>query len=368
MNVHEYDFEAEDKDEQKSRIYLVSFDDIRLGSKRRYLIKGLIPRSGLVVVWGPPKSGKSFVVFDMVMHVALDRPYRGRRVHAGPAVYCAFEGQSGFEARGEAFRKKFLAQNKKHVPFYLQPVTIDLVNDAPELIRVTRQTLGNVKPVVIVLDTLSRSLRGSESSDQDMSAYIRAADTLREAFDCAVIIVHHCGLEANRPRGHTSLTGAAEAQLAVSRHSTGEIVTTVEYMKDGPEGDTIVSRLENVEVGTDEDGEPVTSCVVVPADIGDKRTNIKVPPSAKLALDALNEAIIESGEVVSGGNIPPQTRTVPIVRWREVCEAKMIANSEKPDSKYKAFVRASKHLQKAGIIGVWNDRVWVAGQAGQART
>jgi hypothetical protein len=182
----------------------------------------------------------------MVMHVALDRPYRGRRMHAGPAVYCAFEGQSGFEARGEAFRKKFLAQNKKHVPFYLQPVTIDLVNDAPELIRVTRQTLGNVQPVVIVLDTLSRSLRGSESSDQDMTAYIRAADTLREAFDCAVIIVHHCGLEANRPRGHTSLTGAAEAQLAVSRHSTGEIVTTVEYMKDGAEGDRIVGRLEQV--------------------------------------------------------------------------------------------------------------------------
>ena len=36
---------------------------------------------------------------------------------------------------------------------------------------------------------------------------------------------------------------------------------TVEYMKDGAEGDTIVSRLENVEVGIDEDGDPITSCV-----------------------------------------------------------------------------------------------------------
>jgi hypothetical protein len=108
---------------------------------------------------------------------------------------------------------------------------------------------------------------------------------------------------------------------------------------------------------------------VVPADIGGTRTGIKkVPPSAKLALDALNEAVAESGEVVSGGSIPPQTRTVPVVRWRKVCEAKMIADSEKPDSKYKAFVRASKCLQSIGLIGVWNDRVWVVGQAGQART
>jgi hypothetical protein len=123
-----------------------------------------------------------------------------------------------------------------------------------------------------------------------------------------------------------------------------------------------------VEVGKDHDGEPITSCIVLPADIGTTRADIKVPPPAKLALDVLNEAIAESGEVVSGGSIPPQTRTVLLVRWREVCEAKMIAASEKPDSKYKAFVRASKRLQALKIIGVWNDRVWVVGQAGQART
>ena len=254
------------------------------------------------------------------------------------------------------------------MPFYLEPVTLDLVKDAAELIRVIRLTLGNVKPAVIGLDTLSRSLRGSESRDEDMGAYIRAADSLREAFDCAVIIVHHSGIEGGRPRGHTSLTGAADAQLSVSRDTGGSIVMTTEYMKDGPEGDRIVSRLEQVQVGVDEDGEPITSCVVLPADTASTRAEIKVPPSAKLALDALNEVITESGQVVSGGSIPPRTRTVPVVRWREVCEAKMIANSEKPDSKYKAFVRASKHLQKAGIIGVWNDRVWVVGQAGQART
>jgi hypothetical protein len=32
-----------------------------------------------------------------------------------------------------------------------------------------------------------------------------------------VVIVHHCGIEGTRPRGHSSLTGAADAQLAVKR-------------------------------------------------------------------------------------------------------------------------------------------------------
>jgi RecA-family ATPase len=171
VTVHEYDFKGDDDDQPQSRIRLVPFDDIKLRSERRYLIKGLIPRTGLVVVWGPPKSGKSFKIFDMLLHVALNRRYRGRRVHSGPVVYCSFEGQTGFEARCAGFRKKFLAQNKDFVPFYLQPVTLDLIKEAPELIRVIQKTLGNVKPAVIALDTLNRSLRGSESSDEDMSAY-----------------------------------------------------------------------------------------------------------------------------------------------------------------------------------------------------
>jgi hypothetical protein len=28
---------------------------------------------------------------------------------------------------------------------------------------------------------------------------------IRNAFGCAVIVVHHCGIDATRPRGHTSL-------------------------------------------------------------------------------------------------------------------------------------------------------------------
>ena len=33
-----------------------------------------IPRVGLVVVWGPPKCGKSFWAFDLAMH-AWDEPF-----------------------------------------------------------------------------------------------------------------------------------------------------------------------------------------------------------------------------------------------------------------------------------------------------
>src|SRR5262249_10255736 len=140
-----------------------------------------------------------------------------------------------------------------------------------------------------------------------------------------------------------------------------------EYLKDGPPGDSIVGRLESVEVGIDEDGDPITSCVVRASETCGK-AGAKVKGAAKVALDALYDAILDHGEIVEDGPIPPNTRTISVVRWRQYCEAKTIADTDAPDSKRKAFVRASKRLQQLQIIGVWNDRVWYAGQTGQGRT
>jgi len=256
---------ALDARRNEPRIKLVPFNKIRLSTERRYLVKGIIPHPGLTVIWGPPKSGKSFWTSDVVLHAALGWEYRERRVKQGSVVYCCFEGQSGIQARVEAFRQRFLTEEVEDVPFFLQPVTMDLVKEHGELITAIRNV--NQIPVAVVLDTLNRSLVGSESSDEDMSAYVRATDAIRDAFNCSVLVVHHCGVSGDRPRGHTSLTGAADAQLAVKKDLNENVIVTVEYMKDGKSGDTIVSRLELVEeVGLDEDGDRITSCVVVPSE------------------------------------------------------------------------------------------------------
>ena len=162
---------ALDARRKEPRIKLVPFDRIQLGADRRYLVKGIIPYPGLSVIWGPPKSGKSFWAFDLVMRVALGWDYR---VHQGPVVYCCFEGQTGIRTRVEAFKQKFLGEDSEGVPFFLQPVTIDLVKEHEELIAAIRAIES--PPVAVVLDTLNRSLAGSESSDTDMSNYVRATD------------------------------------------------------------------------------------------------------------------------------------------------------------------------------------------------
>lgn len=345
------------------RIRLIAFDDVQLPTRRRYLVKGLIPRVGLTVVWGPPKSGKSFWTFDLMLHVALGREYRGRRVHPGPVVYCAFEGQTGIEARCAAFAQRFLADDRDRVPFFIEPVTLDLVKDAKELAGAIRLALGDVNPVAIVLDTLNRSLSGSESRDEDMGNYVRAADSLREAFECAVVVVHHCGIDGSRPRGHTSLTGAADAQLSVSRDAADNIVVTVEYAKDGPQGDNVLSRLEVVDIGADDDGEMITSCVVLPVDGAAPVRNRgarKLSDRQRLALDALDECAATTGRAPPREfGLPAGLVAVSLSDWRaELYRAGVLD----PDAKNprEDFRRVKTSLQARRLIGARDNLVWRA--------
>jgi len=342
------------------RFNLTPYSDITLPQGRDYLVKGMVPRQGVVVAWGAPKCGKSFLAYDLAMHVALGREYRGRRVQQGPVVYIAAEGASGQGARIAAWRTRNMGGHDGPVPFALVADRPDLVADADQLIAAIGEQMPDSPPVLVVVDTLNRTFTGSESSDEDMTAYVQAADRIKDAFGCAVLIVHHCGHESTRPRGHTALTGAADAQISVKRDSAGKIVTTVEYAKDFAEGAETVSTLEVVEVGIDDDGDSITSCVVVPSDepVSRSTKSQRLPAGSEIALKALREAIAEGGETPPSSNhVPANVRGVKADLWRRFAYARDTDAS--PESKRQAFHRASKHLQANGLVAAWNDWVWV---------
>ena len=244
------------------RFSLAKLDEVLMTTSPYYVVKNLIPREGLVVAYGPPKCGKSFWCFDLLMHVALGWDYRGLHVKKGPVVYAALEGVQGFKRRVEAFRRTRC--DAKGAAFYLTFSPLDLIRDHKALIASIRAK--GVVPSVVAIDTLNRSLVGSESKDEDMAAYVRAAEAIREAFGCVVVIVHHCGHNAERPRGHSSLLGAADVLIAVKRDASNNIDAVVEASKDGTLGLEIVSRLVVVDLGLDDDGDDITSCVIEPVD------------------------------------------------------------------------------------------------------
>jgi RecA-family ATPase len=103
----------------------------------------------------------------------MGREYRGRRVHQNEVVYLALEGQDGFGKREEAFCQRYLEPGDTVPAFKLCGAKLDLVKDHPQLIADIRRQSSS--PGCVVIDTMNRSLVGSEAKDADMTAYLRAA-------------------------------------------------------------------------------------------------------------------------------------------------------------------------------------------------
>ena len=172
------------------------------------------------------------------------------------------------------------------------------------------------------------------------------------------IVVIACAMASN---GLMPASHMADAQIAVKRDAAGTITCTLEWMKDGPEGDEIFSRLESVEVGSDEDGGPITSCVVVPAEEGSAATGQrKVSGKPKIALNLLREGISRDGEEPPpNSHRPDKTRAVKESLWRRYCDAGGLTESDKPDTHRRTFVRSRDSLLASQHIGIWEEWVWI---------
>ena len=272
-------------------------------------------------------------------------------------VYCAFEGAHGYKKRAEALRRYHKIPDDTEVPLYLVPGRVNMIKEHPLLIAAVREQLMGELPRAVVLDTLNKSLVGSESKDVDMAAYIVAAEALRDAFDCVVIIIHHCGYDETHPRGHTSLTGAVDAEFEVVRE--GMLVTVKNVtMRDGSEGFEIRSAAEVVEVGEDINGKVLSSLVILPTDapaaVGGKRkgrTNVATP----ILVGALRAALAERGSPFH----PPGGRAVEHAVGEQEVRARFDAgypageaDAEKAaEATRKAYQRALQSAVAEGAIG-----------------
>jgi hypothetical protein len=344
---------------KKRRFKFTAFDDMRPSTEPPYLIEEMLPVRGIVELWGKAKSLKSFFLLGAMLHVAKGWKFHGRAVQQGHVVYCAFEGGHGYSNRVEALRQEHhLDDCSEPTPFTIMRGGANLISEHRQLIAEIRDVTGGAKLVAVVLDTLNRSLHGSESKDLDMAAYIRAAEAIRDAFDCVVIIAHHCGWDESRGRGHSSLPGAVDAELSAMRE--GDVVAiTVEEMRDGPDGGRIIGRTKSVVVGyEDATGKEITSLVIVPAD---DEEPIRSPEARQwpASLKIFDHKIPDG----------PTVKAVDLKEARKAFYQCYAVESESDDvgvlqeSKRKAFGRALQRAQELHLIAAyaneWRQIIWL---------
>jgi len=267
---------------QYRRLELLHADQLDALPPIRHLDAGReIPERSLSLLYAPSGNGKTFWMLDRAARIAQSRP----------VVYVAGEGADGFAARKLAWCKHHKMGAGE---LYFVPRAVNMLEAAEvaELIAL----IAPLKPALVVLDTLARCMvGGDENSAQAMGQFVDACDRVRFAAECAVMPVHHTGKQGLSERGSSALRAAADQVISLE-NSDGLIKVSCEKSKDSREFTAYGMRLVVVETGrTGEDGEPETSCVILPSD------QVMIEPGAAitknqrkvleaLALDVFGEA------------------------------------------------------------------------------
>lgn len=242
--------------------------DLTLREPMSWLIKAVLPKAELGILFGASGSGKTFVALDLAFAIARGVAWRGRRTVRGRVVVIAAEGGSGLGKRGEAYaiHHGFDLETMQDLHVITAAPNFLDDDDISQVIAEIRN-LGSVDMVVI--DTLAQVTPGAnENTSEDMGRALRNINLLHEAIGAMNLVVHHAGKDLSKgSRGWSGLKAAADVQIEVLRHENGDREIIIEKMKDGEDGVRYPFKLEVIDVGIDYDGDIITSCVAVETEL-----------------------------------------------------------------------------------------------------
>ena len=307
-----------------------------------WLVRNIVPARGLMAIFGQSGSGKTFLILDMLGAVTRGVPWFGHKTKACHATYIALEGETGIINRVAAYEKRdgALPINLKFVsqPFNLLS-GVDIQNLATALVA------ADGRDGIICIDTLNRASPGADENDaKDMGDLIAAATYLQSLMGGVVLLVHHTGKDQKKGmRGHSSLIAALDMAIEV----VGGPARSWHVRKSNDGRDDIGSgfRLDEVELGVDEEGERISSCVVAADDFSPSPQAKPLTLSARQAIAAYKTVAIRTAEAA--------VRGVPLRNWRD--EFFRISTANSPEGKKKAFTRARDALQEIAALVVDGD-------------
>lgn len=244
-------------DEIPQAFPLIDFDTFIEAPPQTWIIKKILPRAELAVIFGESGSGKTFLTLELALSIARGLDWNGYKTKIGRVVYCCAEDISGFRSRCIAYGKRYLIEKGSLDNFKIIEKLPNFLHDEdPKLLA---QSIGHAD--IIVIDTFARVMPGGREDGEDMGNAIARLQALHKATDALIILIHHSGKDQSKgSRGWSGLKAAADIEIEVTGLDNPH-KATITKQKNDARGMEWGFNLFPYTIGIDEDGDEISSCI-----------------------------------------------------------------------------------------------------------
>jgi hypothetical protein len=226
----------------------------------KWLVEQLWLESGVGILGGPSKLGKTFFAAELAVAVASNTAAFGcfKPQSTGPVLFFGAEDRlCDLRARFDGLLSLRNMEAAK-LPIYLIDTPVLRLDDERDVQRL-QAAVERYRPRLLVLDPFVRVAAIDENSAAEVSAVLGSLRNLQRTYDLAVLVVHHARKSpaahpAQALRGSSDFAAWSDTNLFLSRNGKN-LSLFVEHRR-APSPEPLTMRL---------DTDPVPHIVVVDA-------------------------------------------------------------------------------------------------------
>ena len=245
---------------QLKKFHLLSIDELYALPPEEWLVKDILPCKGIASIFGASGSGKTFFMLDLILAIACKPEWCGYKVKNVPVTYVCLESLGGIPKRIQAWED--ITKSTRPANFKVIAGGFSLTNE--DDVRELAEAINDVgmREGVVAIDTLNAaSPKTDENSSKDMGMVIESLKLLQRLTSGLVLFIHHTGKDASKEmRGHSSLKAAIDASIELKGGTKRS--WSISKLRDGEDGISFGFKLVQKAVGTDKDGDLITSCAI----------------------------------------------------------------------------------------------------------
>ena len=158
---------------------------------RPELIEGILRTGHKMIVVGPSKAGKSFLLIELAIAIAEGTEWIGHKCMQGKVLYVNLEiDKESFTNRIIDVYNEMEIERKNERNFVRWPLRGHAMPLDKLVPRLVRRAKGE-NYLAVIIDPIYKVMTGDESSSEDIGIFTNCIDRILRELDCSVIYCHH---------------------------------------------------------------------------------------------------------------------------------------------------------------------------------